>query len=530
MSQRAHCSNNSECPTWYICNSTNACQCGNDYDQTIVCNDEDISSAVLDCYCVTYDQDSRSTYLGLCFYNCNGRHTRAVHEELPANPEMLSVCEEFNRAGVLCGDCKDGYSPLILSYNLSCVRCPDGHKNWWKFVLAGFLPLTFFYLFVVIFNINVTTSHLHGPVWFSQALAMLRNLIHGVHNEQSDFLNVVKVFMLFYSFWNLDIFRSVLPDICLNLTTLQALALDYLIAFYAFLLILLSHMIIKLHDRQISFITIIWKPFKILLANFRQSMDVRTSVIDSFATFFFLSHIKILSITSNLLVPTRIYRLGSNISTLGLCYSPTVVYFGEEHLPYAILAIFISIVFFCVPTILLLFYPFRFFQRFLSLFPYNWHYLRAFLDSFQGCYKDGTEPGTFDCRWFSAIYLLVRPLLYTIFALALSMMVFVYAAILLVAVLIVVTNVQPFKKAVVGYPSNDLVFLTLLSLSLIAITGRDVASRENISPFHAVMTMLAILSIVVPLFYIASFIMLWLITRIKQMYHFVNRYTIETVY
>ena len=110
------------------------------------------------------------------------------------------------------------------------------------------------------------------------------------------------------------------------------------------------------------------------------------------------------------------------------------------------------------------------------------------------------------------------------------MMVFVYAAILLVAVLIVVTNVQPFKKAVVGYPSNDLVFLTLLSLSLIAITGRDVASRENISPFHAVMTMLAILSIVVPLFYIASFIMLWLITRIKQMYHFVNRYTIETVY
>ena len=204
--------------------------------------------------------------------------------------------------------------------------------------------------------------------------------------------------MLFYSFWNLDIFRSVLPDICLNLTTLQALALDYLIAFYPFLLILLSHVIIKLHDRQISFITIIWKPFKVLLANFRQSIDVRTSVIDSFATFFFLSHIKILSITSNLLIPTRIYQLGSNISILGLFYSPTIVYFGEEHLPHAILAIFISIIFFCVPTMLFLLYPFQFFQRFLSLFPYNWHYFRAFVDSFQGCYKDGTEPGTSDWR------------------------------------------------------------------------------------------------------------------------------------
>ena len=109
------------------------------------------------------------------------------------------------------------------------------------------------------------------------------------------------------------------------------------------------HVVIKLHDRQISFITIIWKPFKVLLANFRQSMDVRTSVIDSFATFFFLSHIKILSITSDLLIPTRIYQLGSNILTLGLFYSPTIVYFGEEHLPHAILAIFISIVIFLYP-------------------------------------------------------------------------------------------------------------------------------------------------------------------------------------
>ena len=255
--QYTHCSNNSECPTWYICNSSNTCQCGDDHDQTIVCDEEALSSAVLDCYCVTYDKHRRSTYLGLCFYNCNNRDTRAVHEELPANPEMLSVCEDFNRAGVLCGDCKEGYSPFVLSYNLSCVRCPDGHKNWWKFILVGFVPLTFFYLFVVMFNINVTTSRLHGVVWFSQALAMpalVRIIIHGLHNEQPHFIKVVKVFMLFYSFWNLDILRSVLPDICLNVTTLQASSLEYLVAFYPFLLIFISHVIVKLHDSQISFI------------------------------------------------------------------------------------------------------------------------------------------------------------------------------------------------------------------------------------------------------------------------------------
>ena len=149
--------------------------------------------------------------------------------------------------------------------------------------------------------------------------------------------------------------------------------------------------------------------------NFQETMDIPTSdsVIDSFAAFFLLSSNKISSVTADLLGPMQIYRLGSNTSDFtyhGLYYSPTVTvaYFGEKHLPYAILAIFIFIVFFCVPTILLILYPFRFFQRFLSLFPYNWHYLRTFVDSFQGCYKDGTEPGTFDCRWFSALTLLLR--------------------------------------------------------------------------------------------------------------------------
>ena len=46
--QYAHCSNNSECPTWYICNSSNTCQCGDDHDQTIVCDEEALIYIVLD--------------------------------------------------------------------------------------------------------------------------------------------------------------------------------------------------------------------------------------------------------------------------------------------------------------------------------------------------------------------------------------------------------------------------------------------------------------------------------------------------
>ena len=86
------------------------------------------------------------------------------------------------------------------------------------------------------------------------------------------------------------------------------------------------------------------EPFHKVLRAFCKSWDVRTSVIDSFSTFYLLSYMKINSVTTDLLVPTQIYELGSNITTLGLYYSPTVAYFGNEHLPYAISAfvLFIS--------------------------------------------------------------------------------------------------------------------------------------------------------------------------------------------
>ena len=528
--QFTYCSHDSECPTWFTCNSSNICQCGNGHNNAVVCDEESLSSAVLDSYCVTYDEGSRSTYLGSCFYNNDDhKHTGTVYKELPTNAEMLingSVCANFNRAGLLCGNCEDGYSPLVLSYNLSCVKCPDGHKNWWKFILAGFVPLTFFYFFMVLLNINVTSSRLHGVVWFSQTLTfpiLVRLIMLAVHSEYPNLLKISKASILLYSVWNLDFFRSVIPDICLNVTTLQALALDYLVALYPFLLILASNWVIKLYDSHVRFLTIMWRPFRALLATFRESMDIRTSIIDSFATFFLLSYVKILSVTSDLLIPSQIYGLGSNTSTFGVYYSPTVVFFGEEHLPYAILAIFIVTLFVCIPAIILILYPFRFFQKFLSLFPFHWHYLHAFVDSFQGCYKDGTEPGTFDYRWVSVLVLLLRLILFIIFTLTLSMMFFVYAVLAVVVILIAIINVQPFKKTAVRYPSNDPIFLVLLSLFFVINIGRDVASRENIYFYYSALIMLA-LSAVVPIIYIIFFISLWLATKIKRIHRLVIRW------
>ena len=67
-----------------------------------------------------------------------------------------------------------------------------------------------------------------------------------------------------------------------------------------------------------------------------------------------------------------------------------------------------------IPIIFLFLYPFRWFQNcfnhcHLQLLP-----LHAFVDAFQGCYKDGTN-GTRDCRYFAALQLILRLLFPFIF-------------------------------------------------------------------------------------------------------------------
>ena len=291
-----HCTNDSTCPTWFTCNAGKRCQCDRGHTAAIICDDQAQFSAVLNCYCVTYDNESKSTYAGPCFYNCqmcsSSLHMYCLLPKYPKTLINTSACTPFHRTGLLCGDCEEGHNPLIFSYNLSCVECPDGHKNWWKLILVGLFPLTAFYLFILVFNINMTSSRLYGVVWCSQLMstpAFIRIILLNFSKDTKS-LAVAKVGFAFYSLWNLDIFRSILPNICLNITTLQALVLEYLIAFYPFVLILISYILIVLYDRRVPVIITIWKPFNKVLAKFRKSWDIRTSVLDSFATFFLLSY------------------------------------------------------------------------------------------------------------------------------------------------------------------------------------------------------------------------------------------------
>ena len=100
---------------------------------------------------------------------------------------------------------------------------------------------------------------------------------------------LVRTIAALYGIWNLDFFRTLIPHICLEVNTLQALALDYAIACYPLLLIVVSYMLIELHARNFRLIVYLWKPFRRFFIRFRKQWDIKTSIIEVFATFLLLS-------------------------------------------------------------------------------------------------------------------------------------------------------------------------------------------------------------------------------------------------
>ena len=467
--QRLTQSSNESCPPWFE-QSNGTCKCGKDIHGIVECNETLQESAILGCYCMTYSESTGIVVVGACFYNCMRRILKnTVYNPLPKTVEELNdaMCGNFSRSGQLCGKCKTGYSPLVYSYDLECTMCSGGQYNWIKYVAIAFLPLTVFLVLVLCCRISATSPKLYAFVTFSQALVFPANVrvFLRASNKMSHSPGLaIKLISTLYGFWNLDFFRTFIPHkICLKVDTLQALALDYSIAFYPLGLIIVTYVLIELHDHNFRVIVWIWRPFHRCFARFRQKWDIRASIIDAFATFLILSNIKILSVSLDLLTPTSVYSTNGSVVGLYLYYDASIEYFGKKHLPYAILALFVVLTFIIFPILLLFLYPMRCFQRFLGLCRVRWHALHIFVDAFQGCYKDGTN-GTRDCRYFAAVYLFKRLLLCVLFALTHSVAFYVLALFVLIGVAMLLAIVQPYKAEFSTYNAVDSVFMLTLAL------------------------------------------------------------------
>ena len=185
------------------------------------------------------------------------------------------------------------------------------------YIVVAYFPLTVFLLLVLCCRISATSAKLNAFVTVAQTIAIPANLRVILQSNEHPYLPLIQILATIYGIWNIDFFRTVIPPICSNLSILQPLSLDYAIAFYPLQLLFFVYLLIELHARDFWPIVQLWRPFQRCCGN---RWDIRSSIINVFATFLLLTYIKLLSVSFDLLAPIHIFDAHGNKRGLFLYY------------------------------------------------------------------------------------------------------------------------------------------------------------------------------------------------------------------
>ena len=453
--------------TWFVWGN-GTCTFGDGLDGIVKVESNEVM--ILDCYCITADRTSNKTVVGQCFFNCDNL-TRSnsdliYHRVAKYVSDLNETCSYLHRTGTLCGECMHGYVPPAYSYSMECIKCSHTHHNWLKYVAVAFLPLTVFMIIILVFIVSVSSPKLLALVFAIQIFSAPVNMRILVASEQY-FTHVGKfafqTMSVLYGVWNLDFFRTILNGVCLNVSTLQVLALDYLVAVYPMLVMAIAYVLVELHGYGFRPVLYVWRPFHYFFARFRRQWDIQHSIMDAFVTFFILSTTKFLSVSFDILIPTRLYSPDGTPIGLYLYYDANVRYFHCHHLPYALLALTVLTVFILLPLTLLTLYPCRLFQKCLMKCKLHNTTLISFVHTFQQYYKDGRS-GTIDCCWFAGFYFVVQICNFLIYALTLNYISCLFLACFAILLAMFLLFVQPYKKDYAFFNTGDVLVILLQAI------------------------------------------------------------------
>ena len=248
---------------------------------------------------------------------------------LPKWPEELhEYCEHFNRSGRLCEKCSNSsYGVDALSVTFDCIPCTDSIANWFKYFTVKLLPLTLFFIIIVFFHIGVTSAAVNGFILYSQIITLPvyvlviesgMRLSLGKNSSAYTARSYTQILTAPLSIWSLgfDFIGYIFAhngQICLGpkVKIIHILALEYISASFPLLLLLVVYGLMELHSRNCRPLVYLWKACTVCI-RFRRRWNIKTSLIDSFATFFLLSYTKFIFVSLSLLTPSTAVHLSTS--------------------------------------------------------------------------------------------------------------------------------------------------------------------------------------------------------------------------
>ena len=409
---------NYQCPPWSFYNDTiQDCQC---YETSTLPTYRTRHDFIVECserrvlvhasYCLTNEMEG--TFVGECkayLMNKNAIMVDGIYAQLPDNISQLNdyICGSMNRKGRVCSECINGFAPSITSFGYECSNCTSSQYGIPLYLFLEFVPITLFYVTVLVFQISVTSSPMTFCVMYSQiASYTFTRASFMIVFKSGHVYTSAKILTTLHGMWNLDFFRYVLPPFCVssNLKNVHILFLGYISAAYPILLIILTLILIKLHSHNLQPFLWLWNKLKCFIS-IRNS---KTTIVDIFATFFFLSYTRLCFISLLVFGKAKVYRANSTQSYAGLLVDPSVQYFSKEHIPYVVIGAFVLLIFGLLPALFLAAYPIRKLRSLLLMDHFGGHSaaLNIFVEKFYNCYRDGLDGGR-DMRSFASLNLFI---------------------------------------------------------------------------------------------------------------------------
>ena len=432
-------------------------------------------------YCATYSEDTGLLSIFKCpYFQFNGYNvTNPGLIQLPRNLTELNdyMCGPLSRKGLVCSECADGFGPSVTSFGYRCANCTDAWYGVPLFLFLEFVPVTVFYLIILVFQISMTSAPMPCFIMCAQFIVTVFNLAVTQNNsslreimftEDGDLRLDMKITRTLYGVFNLDFFQYILPPFCISsrFKFIHISLFAYFSAFYPLLLICLTWVCVELHGRNLRPLVWLWRPFHSCFVRLRRGWDTKSDIMDVFTTFFLLSYSKCMYQTLLLLSSqpiTNVYKSGNHFTEHRAYADPRITYGSTNHLLFVTPVALISSVFCILPPLVLTLYPIKAFTLCLSRCHLNSIAVNIFVDKVHGCYRNGLDGGR-DMRSFSGLYFLLRVVVYLtgVLSFLVSKHFWFPIGTVILIITLTVALIKPYQKTYINYVDTLLLSTSLL--------------------------------------------------------------------
>ena len=327
-------------------------------------------------FCLTHKEETSTVSLTFCSYFEPAGHniSEPGFISLPDSISELNdyMCGPLNRKGIVCNECIDGYGPSVNSPKFVCSDYTDAWYGVPLYLLLELVPVTVFYLIVIIFQVNVTSAPMTSFIFTAILFLLVFTIMLSIKTNHKLMEPFLHCFTAFGS--SLHFFHCAIPPFCVSphLKIIHALYLHSVSTIFPFVLIGITWICIKLHSRDYKIVTVPWQLLKRLIfkhIKLNVKWNSGRTVVDSFATFFLLSFSKMTFMLLLLLSPQAIHNLNfTDLSPTVSIHSYTdlsINFVSKEHLPFAAVSIALFLFDVFLPVVLTALYPIQAFRSLL---------------------------------------------------------------------------------------------------------------------------------------------------------------------